>query len=80
MSHQANTARKQERRFMNEEETAAVIRTSRKSLQNMRYRGEGPPYHKLGAGQKARVVYDYDEVMAWMDRNKVVPGKPQGGK
>lgn len=80
MSHQASTAPKQERRFMDEKETAVVMCTTPKYLQQMRYRREGPPYHKLGTGRKARVVYDYDEVVSWIDEHKVVPGKPQGGK
>ena len=74
MNHKSNVLEKFKRRFINEKDTAALLCTTPKNLQNLRYLGQGPPYYK-GDGKRGRIVYDYDEVVAWMDKRKVVPGK-----
>lgn len=47
--------------YMTTHEVAAFVRLAARTLENMRQRGTGPPYCKLGG----RVVYDRDDVQAW---------------
>ncbi|MFD6357899.1 helix-turn-helix transcriptional regulator [Nocardia tengchongensis] len=44
-------------------EVAALLRTTAAALAQMRYRGEGPTFRKLGR----RVLYRWDDVTAWVD-------------
>lgn len=39
---------------------------SKKTFENWRVRGEGPPYIKVGSGRNARVLYDPEEVDKWL--------------
>ncbi|NQX95311.1 MAG: hypothetical protein HRT64_10425 [Erythrobacter sp.] len=39
---------------------------SKKTLENWRVRGEGPPYIKVGKGRNARVLYDPEQVDKWL--------------
>jgi predicted DNA-binding transcriptional regulator AlpA len=43
-------------------EQAERIRLAEKTLANMRSRGDGPPFYKLGS----RIVYDDADVDAWL--------------
>jgi len=74
MNHESSARDELKRRFITEKDTATLLCTTPKNLQQIRYKGQGPPYYK-GEGKRGRIVYDYDEVMAWMDKRKVVPGK-----
>ena len=47
--------------FLLEQEAAALLRLERGTLQNMRLRGRGPQFLKVGA----RVLYDRAAVEAW---------------
>ena len=45
-------------------ETADFLRLSEASLASHRYRGSGPPFHRLGNGRTIR--YDADEIARWL--------------
>ena len=48
-------------------EVAAYFRTTEAKLANDRYRGIGPKFLKLGR----RVLYDWDDVYAWEEANRL---------
>ncbi|WP_073476976.1 helix-turn-helix domain-containing protein [Desulfatibacillum alkenivorans] len=48
-------------------ETALYLRTTPGALANLRLRGDGPPYVKMGR----RVLYDQKDLEAWIDSHKV---------
>lgn len=47
-------------------EAARIIGCARKTLENDRVRGGGPPYYKIGRA----VRYEINELMAWMQSKK----------
>lgn len=53
-------------------EAAVVIGYSPRTLEDMRQRGDGPPYIRLSAG---RVRYRRADVDAWLAARVVTPGK-----
>jgi hypothetical protein len=54
-------------KYLNERDTASFINLSTKTLQRLRLKGNGPRYIKCGA----RVLYDVDDLTAWLDGQKV---------
>ena len=52
--------------LLNCRETAQTLRLSVPTLERMRAQGTGPPFHKLGAGKRARVVYRRGDIAAWL--------------
>lgn len=58
-------------------EVAAVLQTSEQGLAQLRFRGVGPPFIKVG---HRRVLYRWVDVNQWMDDNRRVQtgdaGKP----
>lgn len=52
-------------RLHTEIEEAARLNLSKRTLQAWRVRGDGPPYHKLGA----LVRYDPAQVDEWLSQN-----------
>lgn len=53
-------------RYLTTEEAAAVLRTPTETLRYWRYVGKGPKSFKVGR----RVLYDEDDVRAWLDEQK----------
>ena len=47
---------------LNTDQAAKFTGLKRKTLENVRSRGDGPPYYKLGS----RVVYDIEDLNTWM--------------
>lgn len=47
-------------------EAAAFLRISPRTLERYRITGGGPPYIKVGAGTRTRVLYDRDALTAWL--------------
>ena len=47
--------------FLTIDETAELLRVNRRTLDNLRWRDEGPPFRRHGG----RIVYHRDEVLAW---------------
>jgi predicted DNA-binding transcriptional regulator AlpA len=51
--------------FLNQRETAEILRLSERTLERHRLSGEGPPFVKLGR----RVVYRRSDIEAWTRAN-----------
>ena len=49
-------------------EVADLLRTTPRTLENMRLTNRGPRYIRLGAEGVAKVVYDLRDVEAWLSR------------
>ena len=49
-------------------EAAKVVKLTVRTLSDMRWRGGGPTYQKLGPGPKARVRYKLRDLHAWMQQ------------
>ena len=47
--------------FLTIDEAAELLRINRRTLDNLRWKGEGPPFRRHGG----RIVYHRDEVLAW---------------
>jgi Helix-turn-helix domain len=47
-------------------EAAELLRMSPRTLENMRVDGDGPRYHKLGPGRRAKVVYRIVDLDTWI--------------
>ena len=60
----------QVKRYWTNAETAAFMGLRPQTLRQKRHRGDGPPYHRLGDGSRARAAYDPDEVRAWYEARK----------
>lgn len=52
--------------LLSEQAVSKSLGLTRKALQNMRWRGGGPRYVKLGR----RVLYDPADLEAWIQQNK----------
>jgi len=52
--------------LLTEREAADIIRRPGETLRYWRWRGEGPPWFKLGR----RVVYDRADLETWIDAQK----------
>lgn len=50
-------------------ETADLLRISRRTLERMRVEGGGPRYLKVGGGKRSRVLYREGEILAWLEQN-----------
>ncbi len=56
---------------LNTQELALRLGISRRTLENWRGLGLGPPFHKLGS----RVVYDPEAIEKWLNKCRVGEGK-----
>jgi len=54
------------KKFLNTRETASMFGFKKSWLEQRRHRGEGPPFYRLGDGNKRGVVYDPGEVEEWI--------------
>lgn len=52
-------------------EVANALHTTEPGLAQMRYRGVGPRYVKVGAGHRGRVLYRWSDVEEFLDVNTV---------
>lgn len=50
-----------------ESEAAEIMRSSPRTLQSWRARGEGPKFIKLGRGIRAKVAYRRADIDAWIE-------------
>ena len=55
--------------FMTTKEVARYLSVSTSWLEQLRCRGEGPPYYKLGG----KVLYEKSEVDAWFESHRKNP-------
>lgn len=52
--------------YLTTEEAAALVRLSPRTLERMRLTGDGPRFHKVGPGKQSRVLYQREELEAWL--------------
>ena len=52
--------------FLTIDEAAQVLRVSRRTLDNYRYRKQGPPYRRHGG----RIVYRLSDLLAWSEQRR----------
>ena len=52
--------------FLTIDETAQLLRVSRRTLDNYRSRKRGPPYRRHGG----RIVYRFSDLLAWSERRR----------
>jgi len=62
-------------RMRREAEVAEVLGLSIRTLQGWRWRGGGPPYHRIGGA----IRYDMAEVRAWLDAQRHTSTSDPGG-
>lgn len=55
--------------FLTSEELAAMIRTSKRTLEDWRLDGKGPPWVRAGVPPSARVLYPLDATLKWLTDN-----------
>src|SRR5262252_4356721 len=66
--------------FFTVEETAKLLRVKRRTLDNLRWKTEGPPWRRHGG----RIVYHRDEVLVWSEQRRApiaierTPRRPNG--
>jgi predicted DNA-binding transcriptional regulator AlpA len=56
--------------FLTVQETADLLRVKRRTLDNLRWKNEGPPWRRHGG----RIVYHRDEVLAWSEQRRARSG------
>ena len=52
--------------FLTIAEAAQLLRVNRRTLDNLRWKGEGPPFRRHGG----RIVYHRDELLAWSEQRR----------
>ncbi len=60
--------------FLTIDETARLLRVNRRTLDNLRWSGEGPPARRHGG----RIVYHRREVLRWSERRRTRRPDPEG--
>lgn len=60
--------------FLTIDETAALLRIKRGTLDNLRWSGDGPPARRHGG----RIIYHRREVLDWSERRRTRTPAPQG--
>ncbi|OPY01449.1 MAG: hypothetical protein A4E60_01686 [Syntrophorhabdus sp. PtaB.Bin047] len=74
MPRNANTAvNSHTKQYLDEEAAGKMCLSSKRTMQQWRWRKIGPKYIKLGSGVKGKgkILYDYDDIVAWMESQKV---------
>ncbi len=56
-------------KYINEKKVAAIMDCAVQTLRNKRFKGEGPPYSKIGRA----VRYSERDVIQYMEARKVTP-------
>jgi hypothetical protein len=51
-------------------EAATFIGVKPTTLKIWRYRGTGPPYHRIGSGPTSPVAYSLADLRAWLDEHR----------
>jgi hypothetical protein len=60
--------------FLTIDETAELLRVKRRTLDNLRWSGDGPPARRHGG----RIIYHRREVLDWSERRRTRTPAPQG--
>ena len=53
--------------YLTSEETAELLKISRRTLERLRLNGEGPPFMKIGSGKRSRVLYKQSDIADWLE-------------
>lgn len=53
--------------YLTSEETAELLKISRRTLERMRLTGDGPPFMKIGSGKRSRVLYKHADIADWLE-------------
>lgn len=59
--------------FLTIDETAELLRVKRRTLDNLRWKGKGPPARRHGG----RIVYHRREVLDWSERRRTRRPRPE---
>ena len=61
------------KQYLLEQEAAEILCLSIRTLRQWRWKRQGPRFTKLGNSTrgKGRVLYDYDDIVAFLDAHKV---------
>jgi hypothetical protein len=59
--------------FLTIAEAAAILRIKRRTLDNLRWRREGPPFRRHGG----RIVYHRAELLAWSEQRRARMAAPR---
>ena len=62
--------------FLTIPETAVLMRVKPRTLDNLRWRREGPPYRRHGG----RILYHRDEVLEWSEQRRARMPRPSDNK
>ena len=62
--------------FLTIDETAKLLRVKRRTLDNLRWSGDGPPPRRHGG----RVVYHRRDVLEWSERRRARTPPPNGAQ
>jgi hypothetical protein len=70
MPEAVKRAKEDEDVWLLSKEAARHLRMSPRTLERWRVQGGGPPFTKLGAGKRARVLYRLRDLDAWLARHR----------
>jgi len=59
--------------LLTSKEAAAMLRVSRRTLEAMRLRGEGPTFIRRSTSRNGRVAYSLTDIELWISSHTVVP-------
>lgn len=59
--------------FLTIPEAAKLLRVERRTLDNLRWQDDGPPFRRHGG----RIVYHRDELLAWSEQRRARTPSPQ---
>lgn len=59
--------------FLTIAEAARLLRVNRRTLDNLRWQNDGPPFRRHGG----RIVYHRDELLAWSEQRRARTPSPQ---
>lgn len=63
-------------RLVGEAAVAEFLCVSRRTLQGWRWRGGGPPFHRIGSA----IRYDMAELRSWLDERRRTSTSDPGGE
>ena len=59
-------------RYLSTAEAADHLGLKPNSLRQWRYRGSGPPFHRIGDGPRARCHYRASELEEWISKKRLI--------
>lgn len=64
--------------FLREGDAAALLCLAVGTLQNLRIRGDGPAFIRLGGQERGRVVYSRADLIAWAEARRRISTSDPG--